>query len=100
MTAPERRARARVKLLTFRAATFYRVLPLHIGILGPVTQVMIHQGQRNHRFGDWRSPHTYAGVVPAGGNNFSRRAVDVNTISGQANAGCGLQGDAANNVLS
>ena len=71
---------------------------MHVQILGPVAQQMIHQDDGEHGLRDGRRADADAGVVTAVGDDLGRVTVDVDAAPGQAQAGRGLQEEIPPNV--
>src|SRR5690606_1311854 len=63
----------------------------HVTTLGTVTQVMIHQHQCQHGFGNRRGAHAHAWIVTTLGHHVHRIAVDIHRAAGNEQAGSGLQ---------
>src|SRR3990167_1375851 len=76
--------------LAFRRLLQLRRSALHIRILPAMPQRMIHQYQRQHRFGDRGSADADAGVVAAFGGNLYRVARLVDGVALDADAGGGF----------
>ena len=62
-------------------------------------QRMIHQHNRQHRFGNWRCADANAGVVAAVRDDFDRLTLLVNRAARQADAGSGFDRDRCDDVL-
>src|SRR5690242_9873069 len=71
-----------------------------IRILGPVTQVMIHEDDGQHRLRNGRRPQANAGVMAPGGDHLYRVSGDVDRVARHLDARCRLERRMRDDVLS
>ena len=74
-------------LIAMRAQSLIaRMAGSNIGILGAMTQVMIHKHQRYHGFGDGRGAQTDTGIMTALGHDFRLSPTFVDGFAGHRDA--------------